>query len=207
MADKGNSGKLIREKLETIRAEAISLGAARAEVLPTSRLVIREAARAKCFVPLCKFYGSSAMCPPHNPLTPKLTARLVREYRWGILFQLDAPVKDFVGEGWRVRHLEREIKHKEILAKLEAKAFYLGFPLALGFAAGECSLCLPSVPCSVLKGEPCVHPLRARPAMEACGFDVFAIAKSMKWPLVPIGHSSRVEEVPCASLIGLVLVV
>lgn len=83
MADTGTSGKLIREKLETIKGEAISLGAARAEVLPTSRLVIREAARGNCFVPLCKFYGSSAMCPPHNPLTPEVTARLVREYRWG----------------------------------------------------------------------------------------------------------------------------
>jgi hypothetical protein len=42
--------------------------------------------------------------------------------------------------------------------------------------------------------------------MEACGFDVFAIAKKVGWDLVPIGHSSNQKEVPCASLIGLVLV-
>lgn len=197
----------LRQKLDAICTEAISLGASRARVIPTSRLVIREAARTKCYIPLCKFYGSSLMCPPHNPLTPEITRRLVQEYAWGVLFQLEAQVEDFVGEGWRTRHLKAELRHKEILAKLEARAFYLGFPLAMGFAAGECSLCLPSSPCVVLRGEACVHPLRARPAMEACGFDVFAIASSLGWPLVPIGHSSRVEEVPCASLIGLVLVV
>lgn len=196
-----------REKLELLCKEALSLGAARAKAVPTSRLVVREAARAKCFIPLCKFYGSSAMCPPHNPLTPEITRRIIKEYAWGLLFQLEARVEDFVGEGWRLRHLGTELKQKEMVARLEAAAFYMGFPLALGFAAGECSLCLPSTPCAVLRGEPCAHPLRARPAMEACGFDVFAIASCLGWPLVPIGHSSKVEEVNCASLLGLVLVV
>lgn len=199
--------KGIREKLELLRHEAVCLGAARAEIVSTSRLVVREAARAKCFIPLCKFYGSSPMCPPHNPFTPDVTRRILREYAWAVLFQLEADVEEFVGEGWRSRHVPTEIKHKEMVASLEARAFYMGFPLAMGFAAGECSLCLPSTPCAVLMGEPCAHPLKARPAMEACGLDVFAIARSMGWPLVPIGHSSRKEEVPCASLIGLVLVV
>lgn len=200
-------GKDIKHKLELLCREALRLGAARAKAVPTSRLVVREAARAKCFIPLCKFYGSSAMCPPHNPLTPRTTRRILKEYAWGVLFQLEAKVEDFVGEGWRSRHLGTELKQKEMVARLEAKAFYMGFPLAMGFAAGECSLCLPEDSCAVLRGEPCAHPLRARPAMEACGFDVFAIAGSMGWPLVPIGHSSKMEEVNCASLLGLVLVV
>jgi predicted metal-binding protein len=199
-------GRATKQKLELLCKEALSLGAARAQAVPTSRLVVREAARAKCFVPLCRFYGSSAMCPPHNPLTPDVTRRILREYAWGVLFQLEARVEDFVGEGWRSRHLQTELRQKEMVARLEAQAFYMGFPLAMGFAAGECSLCLPLTPCAVLRGEPCAHPLRARPAMEACGFDVFAIAESLGWPLVPIGHSSRVEEVKCASLTGLVLV-
>jgi hypothetical protein len=42
--------------------------------------------------------------------------------------------------------------------------------------------------------------------MEACGFDVFAIAKKAGWNLVPVGHSSTLQQVSCASLIGLVLV-
>ncbi len=203
----GEMGQDLKEKLGLLCREALSLGAARAAAVPTSRLVVREGARAKCFVPLCRFYGSSAMCPPHNKLTPEITRRILKEYAWGVLFQMEAEVEDFVGEGWRSRHLGTELKQKEAVAKLEGKAFYMGFPLAMGFAAGECSLCLPVTSCAVLRGEPCSHPLRARPAMEACGFDVFAIAKWMGWPLMPIGHSSRREEVNCASLIGLVLVV
>ena len=195
------------EKLEELRRFAEELGADRAVVIPTSDLVIRTTAWAKCFIPACKFYGSSIMCPPHNPLTPDVTARIVSEFRHGILLQLDARVEDFVGDQWRKKHVTTELKHKEIVAKLEGRAFYMGFPLAMGFAAGECSLCLPHTTCSVLKGQDCTHPLQARPAMEACGFDVFTIARRVGWKVVPIGHESKQDAVPCASLIGLVLVV
>lgn len=195
------------EKLEELRCFAEELGADRAMVIPASDLVIRTSAWAKCFIPACKFYGSSIMCPPHNPLTPDITKQIVSEFRYGILLQLDARVDDFVGDKWRKSHVATELKHKEIVAKLEGRAFYMGFPLALGFAAGECALCLPHEPCAVLKGADCAHPLQARPAMEACGFDVFTIANRVGWGLVPIGHQSKQESVPCASLIGLVLVV
>ena len=193
--------------LDTLKNYALEIGADRAVVVSTDQLVVRDAARAKCLIPGCKFYGSSIMCPPHNPLTPDTTRKILAEYQWGLLFQLNAAVDDFVGDDWRKRHVATELKHKEMVAKLEAKAFHMGFPLAMGFAAGECSLCLPQKPCSVLAGDPCRHPLRARPAMEACGFDVFTVAKNVGWDLVPIGHSSTREKVPCASLIGLILVV
>lgn len=147
------------------------------------------------------------MCPPHNPLTPDITKKIVAEYQYGIMFQLDARIEDFVGEKWRQLHVETELAHKKMVAELEGKAFHMGFPLALGFAAGECSLCLPAKRCAVLEGNECVHPLQARPAMEACGFDVFTIAKKVGWELVPIGHTSQAKDIPCASLIGLVLVI
>ncbi len=195
-----------REKLEILRREALELGADRAAIIPASELVIRNSARSKCFIPACKFYGSSIMCPPHNPLVPEETRRIVSEFRYGILLQLKAAVEDFVGGEWRTRHVPTELKHKEIVARLEGRAFRLGFPLAQGFAAGECSLCVPRTTCAVLEGGECRHPLQARPAMEACGFDVFSIAARVGWEMVPIGHESRAEAVPCASLIGLVLV-
>ena len=195
------------KKLEALKNYALEIGSDRALLVPTDQLIIRQSAWAKCFIPGCKFYGSSIMCPPHNPLTPDVTRKIVAEYDWGLLFQLDVKVDDFVGKEWRTRHVPTEIKHKEMVARIEGKAFYMGFPLAMGFAAGECALCLPEKPCTVLSGESCRHPLRARPAMEACGFDVFSITRKVGWNLVPIGHSSIREEVPCASLIGLVLVV
>jgi len=195
------------KELDALKDYALEIGADRALIIPTTELIVRHSAWAKCFIPGCKFYGSSIMCPPHNPLTPDITAKIVSEYEWGLLFQLDAEVEDFVGKEWRERHVPTELKHKEMVASLEGKAFYMGFPLAMGFAAGECSLCLPRKPCAVLDGDPCRHPLRARPAMEACGFDVFTIVRKVGWNLVPLGHSSKREEIPCASLIGLILVV
>ena len=195
-----------RELLE-LKEFGLEIGANRALIIPVNQLVIRHSAWARCFIPCCKFYGSSIMCPPHNPLKPEITKKIVSEYEYGILFQLDAKVEDFVGEDWRRKHVPTELKHKEMVARIEGKAFYMGFPMAMGFAAGECSLCLPQKRCAVIEGGTCSHPLQARPAMEACGFDVFAIAKKVGWDLVPIGHSSRREKVPCASLIGLVLVV
>jgi predicted metal-binding protein len=195
------------DKLEELRGFAIELGASRALVIPSGELVVRTSAWAKCFIPACKFYGTSIMCPPHNPLTPEITAKIVSEYEYGVLFQLDAPIRDFVGEEWRRRHVKTELAHKKMLAELEGKAFHMGFPLAIGFAAGECSLCVPATTCAVLEGKECNHPLQARPAMEACGFDVFTIAKKVGWNLVPIGHRSEAQGIPCASLIGLVLVV
>jgi predicted metal-binding protein len=195
------------DKLEELRGFAIELGASRALVIPSGELVVRTSAWAKCFIPACKFYGTSIMCPPHNPLTPEITAKIVSEYEYGVLFQLDAPIRDFVGEEWRRRHVKTELAHKKMLAELEGKAFHMGFPLAIGFAAGECLLCVPATTCAVLEGKECNHPLQARPAMEACGFDVFTIAKKVGWNLVPIGHTSEAQRIPCASLIGLVLVV
>lgn len=195
------------KELEKLRSHALEIGADRAVTIKAKDLVVRQSARWKCYIPACKFYGSSIMCPPHNPLHADLTRKIVAEYEYGILFQLDAPVEDFVGREWRKRHVPTEVKHKKILAQLEGRAFYMGFPRAMGFAAGECSLCLPQKPCAVLQGGTCIHPLQARPAMEACGFDVFAVAAKVGWKLVPIGHSSTPRSVPCASLIGLVLVI
>ena len=194
-------------KLDQLRDLALELGSARAEVIPTGVLEVRTSAWAKCFIPACKFYGSSIMCPPHNPLKPEITRQIVSEFSWSLLFQLMTEVEDFVGDEWRTRHVPTELKHKEMVARLEGEAFHLGYTRALGFAAGECSLCVPQKDCSVLDGGECRHPLQARPAMEACGFDVFAIADKMGWPMAPIGHRSTAEKIPCASLVGLILVV
>ncbi len=195
------------EELNRIRDLALELGSARAEIVPTSVLEIKTSAWAKCFIPACKFYGSSIMCPPHNPLKPEITKQIVADFDWALLFQLMAQVDDFVGDEWRSKHVPTELKHKEMVAELEGEAFHLGYHLAIGFAAGECSLCVPQKECAVLTSGECRHPLQARPAMEACGFDVFAIAKKMGWPMVPIGHQSQPEKIPCASLIGMVLLV
>ena len=58
--------------------------------------------------------------------------------------------------------------HKDMFA-LEREIFLDGFHKALAFVAGPCNLCKT---CDVSK--PCKLPGEPRPAMEACGIDVFA---------------------------------
>ncbi len=67
----------------------------------------------------------------------------------------------------RQRPLRKKV-HKDVLA-LEREIFLDGFYKALAFVAGPCNLC---GTCDVSK--PCKFPGEPRPAMEACGIDVFA---------------------------------
>ena len=54
----------IVEKLEELRKFAVTAGASRAVIIPAKDLVVRTGAWAKCFIPACKYYGTSIMCPP-----------------------------------------------------------------------------------------------------------------------------------------------
>ena len=67
---------------------------------------------------------------------------------------------------------------RPLIAKLERKAFLSGFYKAFGFACGPCELC-PA--CAFEKG--CRHSDQARPAMEACGIDVFRTAREAGFPI------------------------
>jgi hypothetical protein len=132
----------------------------------------------------------------HVRLTPRLDIPEDRRMPYGILSG-ERPREDFVRKS-RGRRIH-ELKHKDRGSIGEPFTSVSPGPWV---AAGECSLCVPRKPCAVLKGKECVHPLRARPAMEACGFDVFAIARKVGWNLVPVGHSSTPQNTPCASLIS-----
>ncbi|MGA3174617.1 MAG: DUF2284 domain-containing protein, partial [Syntrophorhabdales bacterium] len=69
----------VMEKLEELRRFAVTAGASRAVIIAAGDLVVRTSAWAKCFIPACKYYGTSIMCPPHNPLTPDVTRKIVDE--------------------------------------------------------------------------------------------------------------------------------
>jgi predicted metal-binding protein len=93
------------------------------------------------------------MCPPHSP-APAETRAVLDEYKRAVLFESPP------GEAKKIaRALEREI-------------FLAGCYKAFGLGAGPCTLC-PT--CAFEKG--CRHAYEARPAMEACGIDVFATVR------------------------------
>ena len=145
--------------LESIRKEAISLGAIHAKVISTRKVFTNQWVRWKCRYG-CDGFGSTLLCPPHSP-TPDETRRMLDEYSKAILIHCDAATD--------VRRL---------IAELERKAFLDGFYKAFGFARGPCELC-PT--CAFEKG--CRHADQARPAMEACGIDVFHTARQAGFPI------------------------
>jgi len=144
---------------ETARRRAVSLGALHAKVISTKKVFTGAWVRWKCRYG-CGGFGSSLLCPPHSP-TPDDTRTMLDEYQRAILIHCDAVTE--------VRPL---------IAKLEREAFLGGFYKAFGFACGPCDLC-PT--CAFEKG--CQHPEQARPAMEACGIDVFRTATEAGFPI------------------------
>jgi len=93
------------------------------------------------------------MCPPYTP-RPEETRQMLDQYRKAILFE--SPTANT----------------KEIAAQMEREIFLAGYYKALGLGGGPCRLCQH---CAFEKG--CRHAEEARPAMEACGIDVFATAR------------------------------
>ena len=65
----------------------------------------------------------------------------------------------------------------EIAATLEREIFLDGFYKALGLGCGPCNIC------EQCNFDECVDPDMARPAMEACGIDVYATVRSHGFPI------------------------
>ena len=72
----------------------------------------------------------------------------------------------------------------KIVAALEREIFLSGFYKALGFGAGPCRLC------KECNFEGCLRTDDARPAMEACGIDVFATARANGFPIAVVTDGS-----------------
>lgn len=151
-------------------------GALVAKVIVPSTVQTGQWVRWKCQFG-CDGFGSSLVCPPHSP-TPDQTRKMLDGYSRAILFE--APFE----------------KAKEIAVAIERTLFLEGHYKAFGLGAGPCGLC---ASCAFDKG--CRHADQARPAMEACGIDVFATVRR---------HGFAINVVRCQSdpqhYFGMVLV-
>ena len=145
--------------IASLRKQAVALGACHAKVISTRKVFTNSWVRWKCRFG-CDGYGSSRLCPPHSP-APEETRTVLDEYRRALLI-----------------HCDSFTEVRPLVAQLEREAFLGGFYKAFAFACGPCGLC-PT--CAFEKG--CRHPEQARPAMEACGIDVFRTAREAGFPI------------------------
>jgi len=160
------------EDLKTLVERAKKLGATDAKPIRTDVVAVRNWVRLKCRYG-CGGYGKRFTCPPYSP-TPDETRKVVQEYTWGVLSMF--------------KGFPRISIHK-FAFEMERTAFLMGYHAAFAFASGPCDLC---TECNIKEGF-CRHPRMARPAMEACGIDVFTTARNAGFPIKVV--TSR-EETP-----------
>jgi predicted metal-binding protein len=127
----------------------------------------------------CDGYGQCLVCPPFTP-TPEEMRKVLDAYRRAILI-----------------HFEADAEIKAMVAELEREIFLRGAWKAFGLGAGPCYFCKN---CPVDEGQ-CRHAERARPAMEACGIDVFSTVKKAGFPIEVVRKARQ-----CPNYYGLVLV-
>lgn len=127
----------------------------------------------------CDGYARCLVCPPFTP-GPEETRKVLDAYHRAVLI-----------------HFDPEADVKAAVADLEREIFLCGAWKAFGLGAGPCYLCKK---CPVDQGQ-CRHAERARPAMEACGIDVFSTVKKAGFPIEVVKSTRQ-----CPNYYGLVLV-
>jgi len=208
-----------REDFEKYREMAIELGASDAKVIPAEKVYVDNRVRAKCTVPKCPKYGVSAHCPPHTLKADEIRD-IVQGYGYALLVKMEIdssviaakdPDEDEGGVSVGRKKASLELlghyrKLTDIVTQVESQAFYDGYYLSVAFSAGSChAVFCNNQDCLVLKNEPCRHPLRSRPSMEASSMNVYRMVAEAGWNIYPIGVDCMAADVPHGTLVGLVL--
>ncbi len=181
---------------------ALASGMDRAKIIPTDLIVIEKRAQVKCLIPRCTSYGRSYTCPPNMPSTDEVR-EIVGEYRSAIFMQVDgSEEKDGYNEMMKKDYnwcYPSVYKLMEAVHNTEVRAFDLGWPMAMGFAGGDCRWCellgggieryggeallhANAGGCMCDSDNPCLQEYRARPAMEAMSINVLATARNAGMP-------------------------
>ncbi len=165
---------------------AKAMGLTKSKIVDPATVMVGNWVRLKCQYG-CAAYGRRLTCPPYSP-TPNYTRKMLDEYSKGLLMQIE-----------NIRpSMERKIslELRTIVADLEREIFLDGYYMAFGMASGPCRFCRR---CDTTK--PCKYPEQARPAMEACGIDVYQTARNNGFTLEVV----KSEDAPC-SYLSLILI-
>ena len=151
--------EMAKDRWKEVEKIILANGATQTRRIDPHQVKTGEWVRLKCQFG-CGGYGGCLTCPPRSP-TPDQTRRMLDEYSVGYLI-----------------HWGHEYQGREALVEMERQVFLKGFYKAFALACGPCDLC---EDCD-LDGD-CRHPRQARPAMEACGIDVFQTARDAGFPI------------------------
>jgi predicted metal-binding protein len=152
-------------------------------IIAPSQVVTAPWVRMKCRFG-CSGFGQRLCCPPYSP-TSEETRQVLDSYHRAILLH----------QHWQ-KGYETTQKFNALLVDLERSLFLQGFYKAFAMGSGPCTLC---AQCDT--SGPCRNAELARPAMEACGIDVFATARAQELPIEVVRTHKQERD-----LYGLVLV-
>ena len=169
------SGLSDRELCKTVKKKSNVIDA---RIISPSDVETAAWVRLKCQFG-CEGYGLSLVCPPYTP-TAQQMREVLDSYHRVILI-----------------HFTPKARIKPTIVELERDFFLRGAWKVFGIGAGSCSLCKE---CN-LEQQVCRNSDRARPAMEACGIDVFTTVKKVGFPIEVVRTKSQ-----CPNYYGLVLI-
>jgi len=158
---------------------AVSLGASKAHILSSDKIVVEDQLARKCIEPRCENYGLSFSCPPHVG-SPAFFRKLIKTHPWALVIQLVIPALMLLS--WERLDVGRVLH--ELVATVELEAIKMGYARSSGFAGGSCKelFCQDYLSCQrIEENGPCRHPDLARPSMSGYGIDVFQLIKSCGW--------------------------
>ena len=160
-----------KERFDLLCRAAIDAGAHRASVIPVDLVETDRSFRTLCEQNVCGCYGRNWMCPPDAGAIDELIP-VLRSYPYILVYQSVGQLEDsYDFEGMAasaVKHCDLMYKVNEYMKKQE-----FGRILCLG--AGGCRIC---PVCARQTNEPCRHPDRATPSLEAYGVNVSTLAKA-----------------------------
>ncbi len=155
---------------EHLIRRACELGAVEAKAIDPRSVVTAPWVRLKCQFG-CPHYDTRHCCPPHTP-TPDEFQKVLECYSQALL----------------IHSRGMDVSPTAIVVELEHEIFSRGFYKAFGLGAGPCWFCKKCSP------EECAHPLKARPAMEACGIDVYATVRANGYPIEVIRDRAEIPN-------------
>jgi predicted metal-binding protein len=204
------SEEQLAQDLEKYRQMALSLGATDAKIISADAIIIDPRVRARCFSPRCPDYGTNINCPPYA-VDLEVARKCLGSYKYGIFILLRVPPEEHTGKDYynpSKHRIPGAIKMYEIVAKVQAEAFYGGYHLASAFGGGpSCKRAFcPEMECSAMTGESCRFVLKVTPTMHSVGMDVFTMASKAGWKIFPIGKKVDPCQIPFGTELGLVLV-
>ncbi len=166
--------------------QAQASGVDHVRVIDPAAVVVANWVRMKCQFG-CGGYGKRLTCPPFSP-TPEYTQALLREYEKALLLQIEniAPQDES----------QIHDQFKRLVPGLERELFLDGYYKALALTTGPCYFCNHCQP-----EKPCEYPHLARPAMEACGIDVYQTVRNCGMQIQVV----RSRE-SCCTYVSLILI-